>query len=68
MHPALWKSRFCWLLRLGILSLLGDAILLSSVLLDTPVVFPIIGVLLFVPGGNLFVACDNLALERALSG
>ena len=50
MHPTLWKSRFRWLLRLGILSLLGAAILLPSVLLNTPVVLPIIGGMLLLPG------------------
>jgi hypothetical protein len=52
MHSALWQSRFRWLLRLGIVSLLGLAVLLPSIfmerILSRMLVF--MGLLLFLPG------------------
>jgi hypothetical protein len=52
MRTALWQSRFRWLLRLGIGSLIGLLILLACMFLKgiPPVGIVIIGALLFLPG------------------
>jgi hypothetical protein len=52
MRHEVWQSRFRWLLRLGIPSLLGLAILLPCIFMEqmAPVEVVIVGMLLFAPG------------------
>ncbi len=51
MRHTLWQSRFRWLLRLGIASLLGFVILLPCMLMEHgSVALCVLGVLLFAPG------------------
>lgn len=52
MHSPLWQSRFQWLLRLGIVAVLGLAILLPCIFMEgmAPRVLVVTGVVLFVPG------------------
>ena len=52
MRHILWQSRFRWLLRLGILSLLGFVILLPCILMErtAPAALFVLGMLFFVPG------------------
>jgi hypothetical protein len=52
MLPTLWQSRFRWLLRLGIVSLFGSAILLPLSLMErtAPLSLVLTGIVLFVPG------------------
>jgi hypothetical protein len=58
MHSPLWQSRFRWLLRLGIASLVGLAILLPSIVMnETPslVVAALAGCFLFIPGAAYLI-------------
>ncbi len=52
MHPTIWQSRFRWLLRLGIASLVGLLILLPCIYMErgAPVVLALTGAVLFIPG------------------
>jgi hypothetical protein len=52
MNTEIWRSRFRWLLRLGIVSLFGAAIVVPLVLMDrtAPVPLVVTGIIFLLPG------------------